>query len=433
MTALKKLCLALLVGISCNVSFAEKSQPKFVRRLTLSSGYDDAGRNSNEGLKHLPLSGIQAYSWGFDVLGQLADTPIKRAAMLVGDFVLHTPFINEDMQGYWLLKEKWWPYLPAYHEFGHARAAKAFTKNSFSRYYFSINNDSVECRSVMCAYLQSLKHMAFNKEAITYFKVAAMENPVRDIAVFGGGLNNESRLTKEISDWVYRYNGHVTYFWPYLRGKLGVVTYAYKTVTDLVSEDTGDVGHILKYYTRDDKKFNLYSVVGGGVASILLSGSTYSFLNGFYTYIKTGNPVIEPLTYKGVRVPDINMYFTRNGLSFEVVSGYQVNPNWWVNLSAEWVMYPKAFHSAEFTPSMRYVLNTQQHGTFDFDIGVVINTFGYFSGFAGVEWTDPINPVTFGAKLIHHNANTYVGERNIPNALESNHDVELVVTASINY
>jgi hypothetical protein len=127
------------------------------------------------------------------------------------------------------------------------------------------------------------------------------------------------------------------------------------------------------------------------------------------------------------------MYFTRNGLSFEAVTGYQINPNFWLNVSVECLFYPKAFHSVEITPSVRYVFNTSQYGQFDFDVGVVMNTLGYFSGFVGVEWTDPVNPITFGAKVIHHNANTYVGERNIPNALDSDHDVELMITASVNY
>lgn len=432
MSALKKFCLVLLAGVSFStVSVAESTAP-ILRRLTLSLGYDEQ-YNSNEGLKHLPLTGMQMYSWLFDKLGQLATTPLQRVGMLLGDFVLHTPYMGESAQDYWLLQEKWWPYLPAYHEFGHARAARAFTKNGFSHYRLVINGDETQKQSILWYYFHSLKHMAFNQVAETNFTVRTMTNPVRDAALFGGGLNNEARLTKEIAEWVYRNNGHVSYFWPYLRGKLGVVTYTYKTLQQVVLDDTGDVGHLYSYYKRYYENFNLNRVIQGGVASIFLSSSTYAFLNGFYNYVLTGDPTVKTFTWKGIRIPDVNMYFTRNGLSFEAVTGYQINPNFWLNVSVECPFYPKAFHSVEVTPSVRYILHTSQYGQFDFDAGVVMNTFGYFSGFAGVEWTDPVNPVTFGAKLIHHNANTYVGERNIPNALDSDHDVELMMTVSVNY
>lgn len=118
-------------------------------------------------------------------------------------------------------------------------------------------------------------------------------------------------------------------------------------------------------------------------------------------------------------------------MSLEVVTGYQINPNLWINLGVETVYYPE--RSGEITPSVRYVVPTIGCGTFDFDVGLVLNYFGHISGHVGVEWTDPVNPFTLHAKVIHHNANTYVGERNIPCALDGDHDVEVIVAASFNY
>lgn len=64
MNSWKKLYWGLLLLTSLSVATAEPSSST-KRRITLSLGYDE-NFNSNEGMKHLPLTSIQGYSWAFD-------------------------------------------------------------------------------------------------------------------------------------------------------------------------------------------------------------------------------------------------------------------------------------------------------------------------------------------------------------------------------
>lgn len=422
----------MLVLTNLPMSCAENPH-NITRRITLSLGYDPK-YNSNEGMKHMPLTTIQAYSWAFDWVTKVTDGPVSRSVLVGADFILHMPYLGKEFNeatSNWFFEEKWWPYLPAYHEFGHGRGFKAFSVSGLKHYAVTVGGQTYTTENVWMYYFYSLRHGAFNNGAVTYGE-DDVKKAVHLLPIYAGGLNNESRLSSEIANWVYRFNGHIAYFGAYLRGKIAPITYTAKTLSKVIDEDTGDIGHITKYYRGYYSKFNRHQIQYGGWASFLLSSTTYSFLKGIYDFIETGNPEVRTLVWKGFRLPDVNFYFTRNGLSLEVVTGYEINPNWWLDLGVETVYYPHV-NSVEFTPSVRYVLPTSIYGKFEFDIGLVVNSHGHFSGNLGVEWTDPVNPFTVQAKLIHHNANTYVGERNIPDALNSDHDFEFMLAASINY
>lgn len=414
-----------------------ESTPNLKRRITLSLGYDEAF-NSNEGMKHLPLTTIQGYSWVFDQVAKLTSGNYSRGALVAADIVLHMPYLGQyfnHADSNWFFEEKWWPYLPAYHEFGHARACRAFSKSNIEGYTVQVSGNSLSPQedSVLWYYLHSLKYMSLNSNAATHYNCKTVfRKGTHWLAFYAGGLNNESRLSKEISDWTYRFNGHIAYFGPYFRGKVSTISYTAKTRSGAISENIGDIHQIVNYYKQYNKNFDMTYIQYGGWASLLLSSSTYSFLKGYWDFIHTGNPAVRTLTWNGIRLPDLNLYFTRNGLSLELVTGYEFNPNLWFNLGVETVYYPR-IAGMEFTPSVRYVLPTQLHGLFDFDIGLVVNTYGYFGGHLGVEWTDPINPFTLQAKVIFHNANTYLGERNITYSRATDYQTEFMISASFNY
>ena len=431
MNSWKKLYWGLLLLTSLSTLTAEPA-PSPKRRITLSLGYDE-NFNSNEGMKHLPLTTIQGYSWAFDQATKMTKGEISRTALVIADIILHIPYLGKDFNtatSNWLLEEKWWPYLPAYHEFGHARAMRAFCKTPFDGYDITVANQKTREGSVLWYYFHSLNYMALNQGAVTHGSFNTQKY-VQKLPICAGGLNNESRLSSEIADWTDRFNGHIAYFGAYLRGKIAPVSYTAKTKSGVVDNDVGDIHQITQHYKSYHPGFNMDNIQYGGLVSLLCSSTTYSFLKGYYDFIKTGDPTVRTFTWNGVRLPDVNFYFTRNGLSLEIISGYQINPNLWVNLGVETVYYPSK--SVEITPSIRYALPTSIYGMFEFDVGVVINHYGHFSGHAGVEWTDPVNPITLHAKMIHHNANTYVGERNIPHALKGDHDVEVMISASYNY
>lgn len=404
------------------------------RRITLSLGYDEAF-NSNEGMKHLPLTSIQGYSWVFDQVAKMTCGSWSRFGLVCADIILHIPYLGKSFLEHdsnWFLKEKWWPYLPAYHEFGHARAMRAFSKEGFEGYKVTAKGGSDHKEgSVLWYYIHAFKQGALIEDAQTYGP-NTVRRPTQILTIYAGGLNNEARLCKEIANVVYRFNGHIAYFGPYLRGKVAPISYTAKTISKVISDDVGDINYIWEYYKSYYPEFKLACIQYGGWASLLLSSSTYAFLKGYWDFIQTGNPIVRTFTWNGIRIPDVNFYFTRNGLSLEVVSGYQINPNLDLTLGIETVYYPH-FSSVELTPGIRYTLPTKEHGTFEFDLGLVINRYGYFAGHIGLEWTDPINPFTLETKVIYHNANTYLGERNITYSRKTDTEIEFALAASFNY
>ncbi len=383
MNSWKKLYWGLLLLTSLSTVTAEPA-PSPKRRITLSLGYDESF-NSNEGMKHLPLTTIQGYSWVFDQATKMTEGTISRTALVLADIVLHMPYLGESfntLESNWLLEEKWWPYLPAYHEFGHARAMRAFCDEPFKGYDITVAGQRTREDSVLWYYFQSLNHLGLNQGATTNGSFDAQKY-VQKLPIFAGGLNNESRLSSEISDWTYRFNGHIAYLGAYFRGKIAPVSYTTKTKSGAVGNDVGDIYHITQYYKSYYPKFNMDNIQYGGLVSLLCSSTTYSFLKGYYDFIKTGDPTVRTFTWSGVRLPDVNFYFTRNGLSLEVISGYQINPNLWINLGVETVYYPT--QSVEITPSIRYVLPTSIYGMIEFDAGLVINRYGHFAGHVGVD------------------------------------------------
>lgn len=409
------------------------------RRITLSLGYDE-DFNSNEGMKHLPLTTIQGYSWVFDQVSKITSGEWSRGALVAADIILHMPYLGQyfnHADSNWFFEEKWWPYLPAYHEFGHARALRAFSTAKFKSYMMKVvgNNLQFNESSVLWYYLNSLKYMGLNYTAVTYYDSTLLNfrNHTQALAFWAGGLNNETRLSKEIADLTYRFNGHIAYFGPYLRGKISAISYTAKTMSgNFDFGGASDIEQIVAYYKKENKNFNMSHIQYGGWVGALLSSSTYSFIKGYWDFIHTGDPTVKTFTWNGIRLPDLNLYFTRNGLSLEVVTGYQINPNMWFNLGVETVYYPR-FSGMEFTPSVRYVVPTKMYGMFDFDIGLVLNTYVYLGGHVGIEWTDPVNPITLQAKVILHNAGTYLGERNITYSRATDYQTEFMLSASLNY
>lgn len=221
----KKICWGLCLLNSLLANSAEPSQsPK--RRVTLSLGLIEEF-NSNEGMKHLPLTTIQGYSWVFDQATKMTHGEISRAALLAAEIILHMPYLGKDFNASnsnWFSKEKFWPYLSAYHEFGHARGHRAFSGQPFKGYEVGIGAIPKEnISSVMWYYVYSFKHVGFINHATTHISFPST-NYIHRLPIFAGGLNNESRLSSEIADWTYRFNGHIAYFWPYVRGKTGLIS-----------------------------------------------------------------------------------------------------------------------------------------------------------------------------------------------------------------
>jgi hypothetical protein len=133
-----------------------------------------------------------------------------------------------------------------------------------------------------------------------------------------GGINNNTYLAERISDDMYCKNSSGRLL-PYLSF---VSNMLYGAIYDKSAKKSGDdpynIIHFFQKKGRTDFKKGV--ICDAGIRSLFLSGTTYSL---FYSLF-TNEPMIKPL---GFRIPDVFPYITTKGMSYKVVSGYEVNKN----------------------------------------------------------------------------------------------------------
>lgn len=256
-----------------------------------------------------------------------------------------------------------------------------------------------------------------------------------------GGLNNQMRMSQSVADLIYNSNGHLLYGFDYTIGKLS--SYRYSVVFERANSNGNissgnDILHILSSYVVRGYEINSSDIMQGSVISLLGSSTTWAFVYSAFTELPKGSFLVRPPVWHGWRLPDLNFYMTSQGLSYEVVTGYKINPNWYVGLSAEYVY--KGKRAYEIGPSVTYTFPTSI-GQFELSGQVIVSNEGEFAGNAGLNWTSENNPLSVGVHYIYHNALTLVGERNIPflksgimnygECSPTNHEIN--VTFSYNY
>jgi hypothetical protein len=462
---------SLLIGsaLLCNLVFAnsqtkDTDASKLVRSLTLTPGYMERTFNSNEMMKHGPLSLMQLSSQGIDALANLSDNPwIKGgifAALGFPNYLVSTTSST------------------VYHEFGHARAmasygtaytySAALDSNAPTDYAYGIYVEKFLSPSLLFdgAYTQpaslpnftkvpkpflarvmgstpkrfakllntwwkdptavdeknltstekwvlgefKIDHKApilasspigsdYTSEADVQSIIDKLPNGValslketnikrlieNDFALpmITAGLNNEMRFTQEISDIIYAKKGHLAYFTPYLIGKFSshgyVLSYESALAKNKVSPGN-DIANILSAYKNRDYSIDGSDIKMGSLASFLLSATTWSFVYSAFTELPKGSFLVHAPVWHGWRLPDVNFYMTTQGLSFEVVTGYQFNENWYAGLTAEMVY--KGNTAYEFAPSIGYSFNTSS-GEISLSAQAIISNEMEFGGNAG--------------------------------------------------
>jgi hypothetical protein len=81
------------------------------------------------------------------------------------------------------------------------------------------------------------------------------------------------------------------------------------------------------FITKGRKDFKRWVIKDAGLISTFLSCTTYSILK------------YKPICFRGFRVPDVYPYITTRGMSYKVVSGYEVNENTRLLFGFERVFY----------------------------------------------------------------------------------------------
>jgi hypothetical protein len=130
------------------------------------------------------------------------------------------------------------------------------------------------------------------------------------IIFFAGGMNNNIQLAEKISDNIYskkKKPGWLSYCM-YLENRLNPIGY-----DELVQKRGYDPSEVRYWFKRrGENNFKKGAIRDAGYISLLLSATTYSMLTD------------KPLQFDGFRIPDVFPYITTRGMSYKVVSGYEI-------------------------------------------------------------------------------------------------------------
>jgi hypothetical protein len=321
------------------------------RSLTLSSSYAERFFNSNEGLVEFPISVIEAYGALFDVA-----TPSFTNAWYSRLFtsLLELPI------SYWLAVSLFVPF----HEFGHARAFKAFG------YDYSYGSHGCGQNFNLSNYwtlsLIRLITPPFGFPGSGHASTRPLGNPhipqaLRDywtdagaqIISSAGGLNNQSLLAKKIAQEIYTGHGHITQLQHYIGNKFSPFIYS-KIDQNLMSHvGSSDISHILEGYKQKN-----YGITHGDIELqswlSLLSATTISLFKGYADYYINKDTKVYPLEFFGIRMPDLNSYINSHGLSFEILTGYRLNNDLFFDLAYEFIWKGDNIH--QVTPAAYFNL-----------------------------------------------------------------------------
>jgi hypothetical protein len=151
-----------------------------------------------------------------------------------------------------------------------------------------------------------------------YFQEQGEINNFYNFAIIfsAGGINNNIYLAEKIAEDIHFKNSLQRHL-PYLEYVFNLL---YGAIYDKIAKQPGDdpynIIHDFNLKGRDDFKKN--TIFTAGIKSLFLSATTYSSL---YSLL-TNKPMVKPL---GFRLPDVFSYITTKGMSYKVVSGYELN------------------------------------------------------------------------------------------------------------
>ncbi|MDR2067222.1 MAG: hypothetical protein LBP57_05320 [Endomicrobium sp.] len=137
-----------------------------------------------------------------------------------------------------------------------------------------------------------------------------------EIVFSAGGINNNTYLSEQISNNIH-FNNSSERLLPYF---IYVNNLLYGALYDTTAEKPGDdpFDIIYNFNQKGRNDFQKGTIYDAGIKSLFLSATTYSFFYSFFT----NNSMVKPY---GFRLPDVFPYITTKGMSYKVVSGYEVN------------------------------------------------------------------------------------------------------------
>lgn len=244
-----------------------------------------------------------------------------------------------------------------------------------------------------------------------------MFSPITDVLINAGGPNNQQEQCRRVEDnlW-YNEGDHFTtvgtYFWD--------KTWAGFQSTASLNEnyqDGQDTSRICNAYRRMGIHLTHEDIIKYSYLSYFLSAQTYANIYQIYQTLTAGKNKVYAPEYWNIRLPNVGLYFTSKGPTYNISSGYRVNDTLFVPTTIEIGLKESAW---ELTVGLRKKFPSI-HDSF-IHVEVVFNSAAMGGAvYGGMIWNQMWN---IQAGLTYHNAKTFQGERNIPSYKTGDTDIE---------
>lgn len=250
--------------------------------------------------------------------------------------------------------------------------------------------------------------------------------PDVEVLIFAGGLNAQQDQVRRVEDHLWYSNrDHFsvvgTYFWD--KTWAGV-----QSILSMDQEysDNQDTSRICRAYRKMGVSLTHEDIIGYSYLSYLLSAQTYANIYQIYKTLMTGHNYVFAPEYWNIKLPNIGLYFTTQGPTYNISSGYRVGQTLFIPVSMEIGLKHPGW---EANIGVRKMIPSF-HKSF-VHLEVVFNTRAIGGSIYGGLLLDRTWNIQAG--LIYHNSKTFQGERNIPSYKGGDTDIEVWLKLGIQY
>lgn len=278
-------------------------------------------------------------------------------------------------------------------------------------------------------------------EALDYFGgnyITGKNNPLSPeafVTVMAGGLNNNVYMTQRIEDAIWFGQGqHVQLTTNYFMDKASTFiqvlagTVGAKLRNEPANEVYSDHNLVVRIWDEhldihvSRTELQMYSIL-----SYLLSAQSYMNLYQIYQTWTQGETQVYPAEWRGFRLPNVSLYLTTKGPTYNVRTGYRWDNDLFLIAGAEFVLSGK--QQVEGTLGLRKVF--PDLGNLYFQAETVFNTRAV-GGTVSVGGTFN-KTINAEVGLAYHSNDTFFGERHIPFLWKGSTDIEAWIKIGVQY
>jgi hypothetical protein len=250
--------------------------------------------------------------------------------------------------------------------------------------------------------------------------------PKTVVLSLAGGLNNQQDQSRRVVNHLWYSGGdHFTtvgtYFWD--KTWAGFQSASSK---DRGYDDGQDTSFICNAYKKMSIDLTHEEIIKYSYLSYFLSAQTYANIYQIYKTISEGENRVYAPEVCNIKLPNVALYFTTKGPTYNVSSGYRYDDMLFFLVSVEFGLKESAWEAnigvRKKFPSF--------HDCF-VHAEVVFNSEAVGGAVYGGAIFDKMWNVQAG--IIYHNAKTFQGERNIPSYKSGDTDIEVWVKLGIVY